>query len=172
MSEDQTTVNVKGLDQILKGLKGKMPTAKVGILGGNARSDGLSNADVGAAHEFGTSKLPMRSFLRIPIADNLDKRMQQANLMSEEVLKAVIKDGSVLPWIKQVAVIAENIVLDAFDTGGFGKWAPWGTSPSIIKRVGRSIGLIKQARPYSNNTGMILVDTQQLRNSITYEVSE
>lgn len=152
MAEDDT-IDTKGLDQILKALKAKPPVARVGILGGaNSRKDGQSNATIGAAHEYGTTKIPQRSFLRIPISENLEKRMQSSNLLNQEVLKAVIKEGSVLPWITKVAIIAENIVLDAFSSSGFGKWAPW-KNPS-----------------YTNNTGMLLVDTQQLRNSITYEV--
>lgn len=151
---DDTTIETKGLDQILKALKIKPPVARIGILGAaNARSGkGTSNATIGAAHEFGTSKLPMRSFLRVPLSERLQKAMESSGALDSDTLKNVIKEGSVLPWITKVAILAENIVLDAFDTGGFGKWAAW-------KNPG-----------YTNNTGMILVDTQQLRNSITYEV--
>ena len=159
MANRETQVNVQGLDALLKALKAKPPKARVGILGGNARSSSKgtstqTNAQIGAAHEFGTSKLPQRSFLRVPITDHLQKRMQNSNLLDKDVLKAVIKEGSVVPWLTRVAMIAEDIVLGAFDSGGYGKWAPW-ANPN-----------------YKNNTGMLLVDSQQLRNSITYEVTE
>lgn len=156
MSDEDTTVNVKGLEQMIKALKARPPTARVGILGDtNARSGkGTSNATVGAAHEFGTTKLPQRSFLRVPISERLQKEMESSNALSKETLDLVVKTGSVLPWLKGVTILAEKIVNDAFDSGGFGKWQGW-KNPS-----------------YENNSGMLLVDTQQLRNSITSEVRE
>lgn len=153
MAEDDVTMNVKGLDQILKALKGRLPVARVGILGSQARSGskGITNATVGAAHEFGTSKMPQRSFLRVPIAEHLDKKLESSGALDKDVLNEVVKSGNVLPWVTKVAALAEGIVLEAFDTGGFGKWPKW-------------------KGDYSNNTGNILVDTQQLRNSISYDV--
>lgn len=145
--------NVKGLDQILKALKTKPPIARVGILGStNARSGKQnSNATIGAAHEFGTTKMPQRSFLRVPISENLNKSLESSGLLTKETLQDVIKWGSVLPWVTKVAIVAEGIVLDAFASNGFGKWAPWKGS-------------------YTSSTGQILVNSQQLRNSISYEV--
>lgn len=151
--DDETTINTRGLDQILKALKMKPPVARVGILGSSPREGGKStNAEIGAAHEFGTTKIPQRSFLRIPIADHLDKEMQNSGYLDKETLKEVIKTASVIPWLKGIAKIAEKIVQGAFDTGGYGKWEKWKNSG------------------YQNNTGMLLVDTQQLRESITSEV--
>lgn len=159
MSDEDVMLNIKGLDQILKALKAPPPLARVGILGSkalrHAKKDGpvtQTNASIGAAHEFGTSKLPMRSFLRVPISDNLEKEMETSGLLDEKAAEEVIKQGSVLPWLQKVAIQAEAIVLGAFDTGGYGKWAPW-KNPN-----------------HKSNANMILVDTQQLRNSITSEV--
>lgn len=154
------TVELKmdGLEKLIKALKKKPPLARVGILGGKAtRGAGLSksavnNAEVGAFHEFGTSKLPQRSFLRIPISDNLDKRLQSSGALDKNVLQEVIASGTVIPWLKKVAVIAEGIVADAFDSGGFGKW-----QPSDMSR---------------KDNHQTLVETTQLRNSITSEVKE
>lgn len=158
--------NVNGLDQMIKALKGKPPSARVGILGStnprnNARSSmtyasvansqATSNATVGAAHEFGTSKIPMRSFLRVPLMDLLDKEIDSSGALDKDVLKNVIKSGSVLPWLTKITILAQKIVLGAFDSGGYGKWPSWKGN-------------------YTSNTGQILLDTQQLRNSITYEV--
>lgn len=151
-------LNTKGLDQLLKALKGKQPVGRIGILGQNAVRGGgtsaatLSNAAVGAMHEFGTSKLPQRSFLRIPIMDNLNKRLEAAGALTSETLNAVVATGSFIPWLKKVVVVAEGIVLEAFDTGGFGKWKP-----------------SDMAKKKNHQT---LVETQQLRNSVTSEVVE
>lgn len=146
--------DVKGLNQILKSLKGKQPTVRVGILGSTNPRTGKqnSNATIGAAHEFGTSRLPQRSFLRVPLTDHLNERLEKSQAFDKDALKDVIKSGTVIPWLEKVAKIAEQIVLDAFQSGGFGKWPAW-------KRPG-----------YTNRTGMLLIDTQQLRNSITSEV--
>lgn len=147
-------LNTHGLDQLLKLLKAKPPVARVGILGGKTSrsSGGRSNAEIGAAHEFGTSQLPQRSFLRIPISDNLQKAMEEAGAFDENTTKEVLAAGTVVPWLKKIAIIAEGIVADAFSTGGFGKWV---VSDMRRKKVAQT-----------------LVETQQLRSSITSEVRE
>lgn len=157
MSET-VTLKVEGLDKLLKALKAKPPTTRVGILGDKAvrEKSKSSNADVGAAHEFGAPArgIPQRSFLRVPISEKLSKEMENSGALDKKVLADVIRSGSVLPWMKKIAVLAEGIVSDAFDTAGFGKWKGW-KNPN-----------------YTNNANQILVDTQQLRNSITSEVKE
>lgn len=168
-------INTKGLDNILKALKVSQPSAKVGILGDkNARTKNKksltlkevnnltspirggggehpNNPTIGAWHEFGTSTLPQRSFLRVPLTDRLSKEIDSSGALDKDVLNDVIKSGTVIPWLTKIAIIAQNVVLGAFDSGGYGKWPAW--SPG-----------------YSNNTGQILVNTTQLRNSISYEV--
>jgi phage gpG-like protein len=165
-------LETKGLDQLLKALKAKPPVARVGILGEKtnriegkktltfAEVQSLStprkggnvptNAEIGASHEFGTSQLPQRSFLRVPLTDRLQKEMEASGALDKAVLAEVIRSGSVVPWLKKVAVLAEGIVIQAFATGGYGKWKP---SDMRHKKV-----------------HMTLVETQQLRNSITSEV--
>lgn len=154
---EQDTLELAGLDKLLKALKSsRPPVCKIGIIGKTGRTDGKSNATIGAVHEFGSParNIPARSFLRMPLADNLNKKLEAAGLTSEEHLKKVIKQGSMKPWMDTVAVIAEAIVLEAFQTGGFGKWAPW-KDPN-----------------YTNEGGMLLVDSGQLRDSISSIVEE
>jgi phage gpG-like protein len=150
---DDTEFNMTGLEQLLKSLKNP-PVARVGILGNdNARTgDGPSNATIGAYHEFGTTTLPVRSFLRMPITVFLDKKLKSSGAFSKDVLKRVIAGGSLVPWLKLVAVTAEGIVAEAFATGGFGTWVP-----SDMK--------------YKKNH-QTLVETHQLRDSIASEVRE
>lgn len=146
-------LNTKNLEKLLKALKGKLPTARVGILGDSGRSGGkATNAEIGAHHEFGTTKLPQRSFLRIPIQDNLDKVLKASGAFDKDVVRQIITQGSVVPFLKKVAIVAEGIVADAFATGGFGKW-----KPSDMRR---------------KTNAQTLVETAQLRNSITSEVKE
>lgn len=145
--------NTDGLDKLLKALK-KPPSIKVGILGSKDSRSGKenSNATVGAAHEFGTTKLPQRSFLRVPLTDNLSSYLEKAGLLDKKVIDDAIKTGSITKLLKQIAIVAETIVLDAFDSTGFGKWKP----SNMTKK----------------KNAQTLVETQQLRNSITSEVSE
>lgn len=153
--ESQTIeLNTKGLDQLLKSFRNP-PSIRIGILGTKTNRSGkgaTTNATVGAAHEFGTEKLPVRSFLRIPLTDQLDNYLEKAGAFDETVLKDVVRSGSLVEFAKKIATVAERVVLDAFDTSGFGKWQP---SNMAHKKVQQT-----------------LVETQQLRNSITSEVKE
>lgn len=161
MNFEPDTVELAGLDKLLKALKAKPPVARIGILGDKAArkeetsKKGASNAEIGAVHEYGSigKGIPQRSFLRVPLADHLEKEMEESGALSDEESKQVIKQGSVIPWLKKIAVLAEGVVRKGFDTGGFGKWAP-------------------HSKGYQNNTGMVLVDTTQLRDSIVSEVKD
>lgn len=92
----------KRLKQLIKAFSGKMPTARVGVLGAkNARSDFSTNATIGAKHEFGSGGSPKRSFLRVPISELLKGRLEKAGLFDERALMDVIKTGSILVWVKK-----------------------------------------------------------------------
>lgn len=148
VSIDSDQLDKKDLEKLLKALK-KIPKLKVGVLGGNAK-----NATIGAVHEFGSParNIPQRSFLRIPIAENLERELEQSGLLDKESLKEVIKTQSLLPYITKIGIAAVAVVDDAFETSGNGKWPKW-KDPN-----------------YMNQGGMLLVDTGQLRDSIIYEV--
>ena len=156
MSDDAFSYDGKNLDGLIKALKDALPRARVGILGDKTirreKSLSTTNAGIGAIHEFGGGGQPIRSFLRVPIAEHLQSRMDESGAFDKDALALVIKEQSVVPWVKKVATIAVGIVADAFDTGGFGKWPAWKTPG------------------YKNNTGQILKNTQQLSESITSEV--
>jgi hypothetical protein len=151
---EEVTIEIKNLKKFLKALNGPSPRIKLGILGDkNARSSSsTSNAEVGAKHEFGIG-VPERSFLRKPIIEQFQKYLEEASVYNLQAFQAVIREGTLMGWTTKTAALAETVVLDAFATGGFGQWKA-------------------HAPGYTNNTGMILVDTQQLRNSISYEIKE
>lgn len=141
-------MNTKKLDELIKLLAEEKHVARIGVLGqGNAK-----NAQVGAVAEYGTTKIAQRSFLRMPLNEQLFKYVSKTELVKEEFLEEIVQKRSMLMWFKKLASIAERVVLDAFATAGFGKWAAW-KDPN-----------------YKNNTGMILIDTQQLRDSITTRI--
>lgn len=162
-------LDTSGLDRLIAALGKPAPEVKIGILADSPRSGGkLTNAQVGEFHEQGTKRrkkgvvqhgieqevgtdlLPVRSFLRVPLSLYWGKRMEAAGMMSEAAFKAIIEAGSFRAWANRAAVIGEGIVSDAFDTGGFGQWPA-----SKMKR---------------KKVHQTLVETQQLRNSVSSEV--
>lgn len=153
---DDVKLTTHGLDQLVKALKDNMARGRVGVLGAKTtRKDqkiGETNASIGAVHEFGMGNMPQRSFLRVPIAEHLKKDLEKSEMFGDDELKQVIKEASVVPWLKRICIIAEGIVLKAFATGGFGKWPAWKTPG------------------YKNDDNRLLVDTRQLRDSISSDV--
>lgn len=156
MEFEADEINLTGYDNMAKAIGSKNPPyAKIGVLGkdANRSGKGATNATIGAAQEYGvpSRNMPSRSFLRMPLTDEFKKKLETSDIFSEDELKEVLKIGSLLPWMKKVAILGVATVKEAFATGGWGKWAPW--SPG-----------------YTNQTGDILVDTRQLRDSITEQV--
>lgn len=154
---DDVILNTKKLDAMIKALKQKLPTIQIGVLGGKVTRKGFdhsNNASIGAIHEFGDPQhnIPVRSFLRMPIADNLEKDMESSDMFGVEEMNKVFKESSIDPWLKRIAVLAEGIVAKAFATGGFGKWPAW-KNPN-----------------YKNGDMRLLVDTGQLRDSISTRI--
>jgi hypothetical protein len=167
-------LDTRGLDLLLRVLRAPAPVARVGILQDQPRSENkstisygdlknftkprragrrLSNAEIGIIHEFGDTTHPQRSFLRVPIASRLQKELEASGAFDKRVVEQMWVERSFLPFVKKMAIIGEKIVLDAFATGGFGKWPKWKGS-------------------YTSATGNILVDSTQLRNSISSTVVE
>lgn len=140
----------KPLENLIKFLKSAKGQVNVGVMDGSRWDSTKTNAEIGTYMEFGTSKIPARSFLRVPLMEQLTT-LRLAKMIDIDLLKECMKEKSLVPWLDRMGVEAVAIVLGGFDSNGYGKWAKW-------------------KAPYKNQTGMILVDTQQLRNSIGYEV--
>ena len=189
---NKTRINIKALDEWMKALDRKI-SIKVGIIGSEAsqQAEGteLTNAELGAIHEFGctitvtekmrnylhsqglhlkkgtmTVVIPTRSFLRIPlmspegqkelrrvIADSIGGEIKATDL-SNKTANKILDDT-----VHLLAETAYLRVLQAFETGGFGKWAP--------------ITEFTAQRRY-NASNPPLTDTGDLRRSISYEIKE
>lgn len=147
------SVNLDGLNKLTKDCKNTH--ARVGVLAGNAVRPGaqdVSNYDLALIHEFGTldGKIPPRSFLRMPVESNGKELVRFAEKNSDVLLK----DGNVKRFFEKIGAWGQGIVQQAFDTGGFGKWAP--NAPSTIDAKG--------------GKDSPLIDTGALRKSISYDV--
>lgn len=150
----QVKIDMSGFKTIKKALSDKFKT-RVGILGGKAseshKGTELTNADLGAIHEFGSlsNNIPPRSFLRLPLEAKLGEWINKNRSRYMELME----QGNVRKFYVGMGLAAEGIIDEAFVTSGFGSWPP--DKPETVKRKGSS---------------MPLLDTGQLRASITSKV--
>jgi hypothetical protein len=167
----KVSLNSDKIDELVSGFMAGYIT-RVGILGGKTtrykvittragahkagkEEAGMTNAEIGAVHEFGSLSrhIKRRSFLEMPlvmhaeglvgIKESLWKVFQQGSQTKQELKKAYVALG----------MLAENIVQTAFNTRGFGTW-PKNADSTI-------------ARKHSDAP---LVDSHQLARSITSDV--
>lgn len=152
----------KGLKN-LDALFGSRRYVKVGVLAGqkNQRDDNTqNNATIGAVHEFGsiTKKIPKRSFIRNPLTGMSNR---------EEVFEKAVsgfnygmESGNFVSFWDALGSSLVEKILDAFDQSGPG-WAPLSESTIAARK-----------RRHSRKGGgeKPLIDTGQLRRSISYKV--
>lgn len=147
---------------------------KVGILKEtNDRDDGEGNADVGFKMEFGSrgqtsftsdaqmaargrgfmswpAGWPARSFIRMPIMMHFPQAVVNEG---EAYWRKAFEHGGVKTLLEWLGFLANAVVLEAFDTGGYGSWP---------KNSRRTILWKKSSKP--------LIDSSQLERSITSKV--
>lgn len=132
---------------------------RVGVLGGHTArmpvegEDGdATNATIGAVHEFGSvsKKLPMRSWLRMPILSALPEALLKTDrqLWGRTIIKLGIRGALGL-----LGAYALDVVHLAFESGGFGLWPR--LKPYTIRK---------------KKSSAILIDSAQLRQAVTAEI--
>lgn len=133
--------------------RNKVITTKSGNRKPGKEVSNQTNAEIGFQHEFGvkSKKIPKRSFLREPLRFRLQDEVRR----SESSFQKNINLLDIKSIYKTLGTIAERIIQKAFRTRGFGRWKE--NSPSTIARKGSDSPLI---------------DSGQLRKSITSEVKE
>ena len=184
MRVNKTKVNFNRLNKVIEEFDKKY-SIRVGIIGDVAYQQhehtDLTNADLGAIHEFGAvtkngTKIPERSFLRLSLLTNEGRRaiIKEVIKNNEGVAELVKKptgdeyDTAYREAVKKIVnpeMIANQIglsalkrVQEAFTNDGFGNWEPT-TEASRKQR-------------YGDPENPTLVDTGQLRDSISFEVKE
>lgn len=114
-----------------------------------------------------TIVIPTRSFLRMPLLSNEGKKHLINEVLSQLVqeelaYKIDYNEGAesfLLAICEQLGQEAVLRVYEAFETGGFGKWAP--------------VSEYTKEHRYLGNAGSPpLTDTGALKGSVTYEVKE
>ena len=139
--------------------KTKSTVTQVGVLGNKVTrdKDALTNAMIGARHEFGVKsgkhQLPRRSFLKMPVETKLPERKEELGTAA----KTAIKTLDFGKFYKKLGSLCENIVHTAFATKGFGTWKEL-KYPNAKKR--------------KSSAGKVLIDTTQLMNSISSRVAQ
>lgn len=141
---------------------GERMRVKVGLLAPKASrfdifkstrtEDKLNNPSLGLIHEKGDpeSNIPPRSFLRMPLETKLILKINQ---IGKAVWRALLLRAGLETALEELGVTAQNTVQEAFETGGWGQWAP--LKPRTIARKGSSA---------------ILIDSGQLRRAVSHEV--
>ena len=138
---------------------GKQISVKVGILGSDGskqvKNDDnelgkITMATLGAIHEFGSPKvnIPSRSFIRMPLETKFKEELSK-----NKGFKQALSELDITKLNNEAGLTATVVINDAFASGGFGEWAP--LKPMTIMRKG---------------SDKILIDTGDLRRSISYEV--
>lgn len=134
--------NIKNYEDNLKFLK--THDVVIGIpKKNNAQHEASTNADIGFKHEFGVG-VPQRSFLKISLLKDRDKIVKSTQ-------KFLTKNPK--KTLELIGVHGQNSVLESFKTEGFGKWKA-----------------LSERTKEHKKSDKILIDTGQLRQSITFEV--
>lgn len=176
--------NLDGLNELTRMLKEDY-TLKVGIIGSKAREahkeSDKTNAEIGTFHEFGTEKMPQRSFLWMPLCFklNFDKNPDMQEFKKILWRQFFIKK-SPLEFYQALAEKAMATITASFLTNGFGFWKP--LADSTRKRFESKMGIAgweNAKRISSFRKGLrisldrnILVDTGQMKNSISFKISK
>lgn len=169
-------MDISKLQKLAESLKMRADI-QVGVFSGKAaRSDGaLTNADLAQIHEYGAPEhgIPERSMLRIPLSDHATQLMTPLR----DKASMLLASGGPLKLYKLIGVAAEAIVMQAFASGGFGKWPQLKYSTLLAKlnrgKKGKSLKRRKSIieKIYSGQVGAgILIDTGQLRRSFSSRV--
>jgi hypothetical protein len=153
--------NSKGraaLERALKRIDSDRPIVKVGLLAGSSakREDGLSNPELGVIHEFGTSRIPARPFLRPAIRKHADEYTRAL----EGVLKRALNGED---YERGLKLIGQKASADVKNFVTRGPAIPPPNAPATLAR--------KEAkrRPGSKGAVRTLVDTGRMVGSISYE---
>jgi len=135
---------------IEKGIKKIRKTAVyIGVLEESASyiyESGATLKEVATYMNFGTDKAPARNFVSLPF----EIKRQNLKQTQKKLLKG---DFDPAKTINLLGEYGRNIVLEAFESGGFGLWSQ--DAPATIEKKGSS---------------QILIDTGTLMSAIGYTV--
>lgn len=137
---------LKVMQSALKKMTDGHYTVQVGIFGNKAmRKDddgsGLTNAEVGMIQEMGSVEkhIPRRSFLW----DTFAFHGKDLLPVLKAPVETLLKTGKVEEYLKIVGVASTNLVVEAFQTSGWGAW-PQNAYSTIMQKLKGSLSRRKQ----------------------------
>ena len=130
-------------------------TIRVGVLGNKTnRQDGeITNASLLYLHTWGSfiNNIPAR-----PVLDAIEIKINEFDKDTQYVMKKFLQNTlNALTTARQIGGIALHYTLMSFETKGFGRWAE--LRAKTIK---------------AKNSSAILIETGELRRSLTFDVIE
>lgn len=140
--------------------------AQVGVLGDKSKrlNDDLSNADILLIHEQGviSKNIPKRS-----VFNSLNLQSAKLNADIKKIVQAASAKNEPLSKVYfKIAVVMLIICKEAFDTDGYGTWAP--NTPETIQKKLSKVNSKKR-----NNAQIItLVDTGALERSLSFKIKK
>lgn len=171
----QVKMNMDGFKVIERSLKDNYKT-RVGILGSDAQKaqGDMTMADIGAVHEFGSHSrnIPKRSFLRMPLEEKIWEWVKKNSSYYYEMMK----ENSLKKWYKSLGLAAEDVINQAFNTQGFGKWEALsqkviaGKEKKIIDNYKSKKVQLKRLTEMRKSNHSPLIDTGALMRSISSKV--
>ena len=164
---------LKVIQTSLKKLTDHKYSVQVGIFGEKdmrkkSKDKGVTNAEIGMIHEMGSVErnIPRRSFLWDTFSNHGKELM--------EVLKkdaaTLMKTGKIEEYLKRVGLASVNLVIEAFNTGGWGAWPPNAYSTLLRKFKGtlsRRRQMAAEVQFEGAGHDKLLWDTGQLMQSIS-----
>lgn len=155
--------NLDGLNKLTKLLKDDY-TLRVGILGSRARSQHdsesrVTNAELGVFHEFGTVKMPQRSFLWMPLVEKLNFNNPDMQGLKKVIWKQLFIKKAPEEFYRTLGAMALDAIEWAFQTNGGGMWRPLSVRTESQFSRRRKKGLPQ-----------ILTDTGKLRRSMSFKI--
>lgn len=155
--QSEITGDFSGLEKLLKSLKSDH-SVDIGVFKDAKAPDGQSVAEYGAYNEFGSvsvpNRPPKRSFIRMP----LEAKQGEISEYAEKHARQHLEAGKVEAIFEDIGIAGQAKIQEAFDTQGFGTWAP--NAESTIEH--KTVNGKKGDKP--------LIDTGLLRKSVTFRV--
>lgn len=174
MANNKTEIkfNTKKLDSLLVYLKSLEDySVKVGIIGSKAKTEHkntkLTNAELGAIHEFGKGYQPKRSFLEMPLKMKFDSKSAAFKEIKKVAFKLLFITRKPKDFFNIIGSKALDIIIGAFETNGYGAWKSWSKAYER-RRIAQVKGKKKRQEFWLNHN--ILTMTGQLRRSISFKV--
>ena len=120
--------NLDGLKKLQKALQEDY-TLRVGIIGSKAikvehEGSSQTDAEIGTHHEFGTKKMPRRSFLEDSLKFKITSDANEWRNIKKQAGKDVVEKMSIKQFLNNLGAKCLMYIEEGFETNGFGQWAP------------------------------------------------